>query len=99
MDFILKVGYYGVSAVSVLMFGLFFIGNLLNTSNPSETWVTRTVLVVAGLTGLGFFGWSFVAGHMGEQWVVGIGLAVTGMVVFGLMMLAGMLMFTNVKWN
>lgn len=99
MDFLLKVLYYGVSAVGVLVFGLFFFGNLMDSSNPADTWVSRAVLIFSGVTGLSFLGWSFVAGHMGEQWVVGIGLAVAGMVVFGVMMLAGMLMFTNVKWN
>ncbi|MCX6614059.1 MAG: hypothetical protein NTW74_24855, partial [Acidobacteria bacterium] len=72
---------------------------LLDMSNPADTWVTRTVLLVAGLTGLGFFGWSFAAGHLGGQWALGIGLAVTGMVSFGVLMLAGMLMFTNVNWH
>jgi hypothetical protein len=99
MEFLLKAGYYGVSAVGVLVFGLFFLGNLFYTGNPTDTWVTKVVLLVSGLTGVGFMTWSVVVGHMGGQWAVGMGLAVLGMVLFAIMALVGMLMFTNVHWQ
>lgn len=99
MEFLFKVGYYGISAVGVLVFCVFFLGNLFYTGNPAETWVSKLVLLVSGLTGVGFLVWSVVVGHVGGQWAAGMGLAVLGMVLFGAMMLAGMLMFTNVHWQ
>jgi hypothetical protein len=96
MDFLLKVGYYGVS---VAVFGLFFLGNLFSNANPGDTWVHKTILLVSGLTGIGFLVWSILVGHQGGQWALGIGLAVSGVVLFVVLMVAGMLTFTSVNWR
>jgi hypothetical protein len=98
LDFLLKVGYYGVSAIGVLLFGLFFLGNLFS-NGPTDTWVSKMVLLVSGLTGVGIFVWSMAVGHFGGNWGAGILMAVGSVAVFGVMMLAGLLMFTTVNWQ
>lgn len=95
MEFLLKTAYYGVSGISLVLFGLFFVGNLFQPGDGVE----KAILLVAGLTGCGFLGWSFAAGHLGGHWAMGIGLVLVGLLLFGVMNLVGLLMFTKVRWN
>lgn len=99
MSFLLKVAYYGVSALSAVVLAVFFLGNLFGPGRPGETWRHTAILLVSGVTGLGLLAWSIRVGHFQGQWLAGTGLAVAAAAVFGVMMLAGLLLFTRVHWQ
>ena len=99
MNFLLKVGYYGVSTMSVLVLGLFFLGNLFGPNKAGETWRHTAILLVSGLTGIGLLVWSIRVGHFQGQWLAGLGLAVAAAAVFFVMMFGGMFLFTKIHWQ
>ena len=99
MNFLLKVGYYGASAISALVLAVFFLGNLFGPSRPGETWRHTAILLASGATGIGLLVWSIRVGHVQGHWLAGLGLAVVAAVVFFGMMFGGTLLFTKVHWQ
>ncbi len=98
MEFIFKTGYYGVMTICTLLMCVFFLGNLVHSA-AGDTWVNKLILLVSGTTGIVFLVWSVRIGHQSGQWLAGAGLAVLGVVLFGLMMLVGMFSFTKIHWQ
>lgn len=96
MDFLLKITYYGVTAIATLLLCIFFLGNLFTERGGSTE---KLILLVSGLTGTGFVVWSMIVGHGNGNWAMGIGLSVLGPVLFGLLMLIGLFSFTNIHWQ
>lgn len=99
MDFLLKTTYYGVTALVTFAFGLFFLGSLFSDSGPTSTSTHKLIFLVSGLCGLALFGWSVQLGHFSGHFLAGAGLAVLGLVVFGLLTLVGIFTFTNVHFQ
>jgi hypothetical protein len=79
--------------------GFFFLANLFGPKRPGETWRNTAVLLVSGVAGIGLLIWSMRVGHYRGQWLAGTGLAIAAVVVFGVMMFAGLLLFTRVHWQ
>jgi hypothetical protein len=99
MEFLLKTAYYGVTGVSSLIVAFFFLANLFGTSNPSETWRHKVIILTSGLFAISLLAWAYRLGHFDGQWIGGLVLSIVAVLAFGLLALAGMFLFTSIHWQ
>jgi len=98
MDFLLKIAFYGTGGISALVIAFFFLANLFGRS-PSETWVHKAIVFVSGATAIALLSWSYRLGHVQGLWLAGLGVAVAAVATYFVMMVGGMFLFTNVRWQ
>ena len=68
-------------------------------TSPGDTWRHKLIVSVAASSGIALLYFGFRLGHQQSQWLAGLGLAVAALVVAGLLMFGGLLIFTKVHWQ
>lgn len=99
MDFLLKAAYYGISGLSTLVVGFFFLANLFDMDKPGETWVHKAVLLASGIAAIALLAGAWRFGHQQGHWITGALLAGAAVLAFFVMMVGGLLLFTKVHWQ
>lgn len=99
MELILRCGYYGVTAIALPLILFFWLANLLGGTGPMETWRHKAIIFGSGATALGLVRWSFRVGQAQGHWIGAILLSAVAPVVFAILALGGMLLFTNIHWQ
>jgi hypothetical protein len=99
MENILRVCYYGVSVCALPLVLLFWLGNLLGPGQAGETWRHKAILLGSGAAAMGLFYWSYRMGQGQGQWLGALLLSVAAPVVFAVLTLGGLILFTNIRWN
>jgi hypothetical protein len=95
MEFIAKIAFFGATTISTILLGIFFLGNLFTTVDSTK----QIILLVSGLTASAMLAWAIRLGYFDGQFLAGFGFAVASVVVFAVMMIAGIFAFTNIHWQ
>jgi hypothetical protein len=98
VEFLFKVAYYGAASISGFVIAGLFLANLFGNA-AGETWRNKAILIVSAASGMALLYLSFRMGHQQGQWLAGVGLAALALVVAGLLMFGGLLVFTKVNWQ
>ena len=99
MDFLFKVAYYAGTGVAGFIIAGLFLANLLGTPSPNETWRHKAILTVAAACGFALLYIGIRLGHQQSQWLAGLGMAALALIVGGVVMFGGLMMFTKVHWQ
>jgi hypothetical protein len=96
MEQVFKFAYYAGTAMASLVMGFFFLASMMDQSNSTAA---RLVTLAAGATGFGLAYLGYRLGPAQGHWFAGLGLSVTAVFAAGLVMLLGMLTFTQTHWQ
>ncbi len=88
MDATLKTIYYILLVISLIVNGFLFFSSLLS-DNSGGFKRSRIVLILASGAAFGFLFWAYRLGHLQAQFALGIGMIISALLVFGLVMLVG----------
>ena len=99
MKRLLRIAYYAVAVLGLLIIGFFVTANLYGPRGPGETWRHGAMLLAGGVAGLGMLAWSFRVGHRQQRWFTGLAIAAAAPFAFALVTFGGLLMFTNIHWQ
>ncbi len=90
MESTFKIIYYALLVISIIVSGFLLLSSLFSTASK-DTQRGRIVLILASGSALGFLYWAYRLGHQQGQFGLGIGMVVSAIVVFGVVMLVGLL--------
>ncbi|MBK6993812.1 MAG: hypothetical protein IPH31_02390 [Lewinellaceae bacterium] len=97
MESTFKIIYYALLVISIIVSGFLLFSSLFSTAS-NDAQRGRIVLILASGSALGFLYWAYRLGHQQGQFGLGIGMVVSAIVVFGLVMLVGL--FTGkIHWQ
>jgi len=84
----LSIVFYSLLILCLIISGFLFISSLFS-SGTNELKRGKIVLILASGSALGFLFWAYQLGHQQGHFGLGIGMEVTSMIVFGVIMLVG----------
>jgi hypothetical protein len=101
MEFLLKIVYYALLAITTLLDVFYFGATLLGLVDPTAVGKKQEDLFMLAATAvsLAILYKAYTAGHVQGNWGTGIWLVVGAIVSFIVIYVGGMLMFGNPRWQ
>lgn len=90
MEFTLKIIYYVLMTIVFVISGYLLFANLFGSKSDANQR-SRIVMILASGLSLGFLYWAYQLGYQQAQYGLGIGMAISAAVIFGVTMLVGLL--------
>lgn len=90
--------YYAVTGVCGLVLTFFWLGALYSDDAAIRSLTHKLIFLTAGAVGWGLIWASWKLASEGH-WLFGAATSVAALFVSGVLVLAGLLMFTNIHWQ
>ena len=88
MDSFLSIVYYTLLIISVIINAYLFVSSLFSSASNDQRR-GRIVLILASGSALGILFWAYQLGHLQGQFGFGIGMVISAIVIFAVIMLVG----------
>lgn len=98
MDVLWKLIYYGAGVIALAVVSFLGVAETFDL-RPGKNWRHRTIAFTAWASGMTILYFAFQAGHQQGEWLAGVLLAILAVVVFGVVMFGGLLLFTKIHWQ
>ena len=101
MDFLLKIVYYALLAITTLISVFYFGATLLGLIDPTHTGKRQDdfFMLAATAVSLGILYKAYLVGHEQGNWGTGIWLVLGAALSFLVIFLGGMLFFGKIHWQ
>jgi len=101
MEFLLKIVYYALLAITTLLDVFYFCATLLGLIDPKSAGKKQEDLFMLAATAISMaiLYKAYQMGHVQGYWGTGIWLVVEAIITFIVIYVGGMLMFGNPRWQ
>lgn len=96
---LVKIAYYALWGLTALISGLYLLGMLFSNRTATGRSKEDAILLLGFAVLAGFMYYAYRLGHLQQQWGYGLGINAAGIVVYFIVVVGGILMFGNVRWN